>query len=412
MSVPTQAVVLCGGLGTRLRPLTDSLPKPMAPVNGRPFLQYLLEQVREQGCTDVLLLTGYRGEQIREHFGDGHGMGLNIRYGHGPAEWETGTRLWNARAELAERFILLYSDNFAHCRLADMCALQERLDAVVSLLLQPKDRGNIGVAPDGRVLVYDPDRREPLPWVEVGYMAVNRDRLLAALDAEASLSVTLKRLAEDGMLCGVEGAGFYHSISDLDRLRLAERYLKVDRVLLIDRDGTINTRPPRAEYVTGWDRFHWVDSTREALRELAAAGFRFVVVSNQAGVARGILTMTQVEEINQRMRESLADDGVEITACYVCPHHWDDGCRCRKPAPGMFHRAAAEHAVRLDRTIYIGDDRRDSLAAWNAGCASILIGNDRHEAPDAPAPPDFTAEHLTGALPWILDRFRAWEAAN
>src|SRR3989442_2548941 len=112
MSRPRQAVILCGGLGTRLRPLTDTLPNPMAQIHGRPFLAYLIDQLREQGIRQIVLLTGYRGELIGEYFGDGSGYGVEIDYSRGPAEWETGRRMWEARAMLDERFLLLYSDNY------------------------------------------------------------------------------------------------------------------------------------------------------------------------------------------------------------------------------------------------------------------------------------------------------------
>ena len=71
----------------RLRPITDNLPKPMAPVNGRPFLAYLLQQLKEQGIRRVLMLTGYRGEMIHEFFGNGESFGVDICYSHGPVEW-------------------------------------------------------------------------------------------------------------------------------------------------------------------------------------------------------------------------------------------------------------------------------------------------------------------------------------
>ena len=114
---PSQAVLLCGGLGTRLRPLTDNLPKPMVIVNERPFLHHLLEQLAQQGITRFLLLTGYLSEKISNYFEDGSRYGWSIEYSVGPTEWDTGRRFWEARAKFDNQFLLLYSDNFVQFNL-------------------------------------------------------------------------------------------------------------------------------------------------------------------------------------------------------------------------------------------------------------------------------------------------------
>ena len=114
MNKPEQAVILCGGLGTRLRHHTDHLPKPMIPCNGKPFLWYLLQQMEEQGIHRFILLTGYLAEKIEQYFEEGSKWGWEIQYSQGPAEWGTGKRIWEAKEKLDERFLLLYSDNFVH----------------------------------------------------------------------------------------------------------------------------------------------------------------------------------------------------------------------------------------------------------------------------------------------------------
>ncbi len=411
MSRPVQAAILCGGLGTRLRPLTDTMPKPMAPVNDRPFLAYLVQQLREQGITRIIMLTGYRGEMIRDYFGDGTPSGVDISYSHGPAEWETGRRVWEARDQLADRFMLLYSDNYAPFDLDQLLACHESHGSAATVIVQAKRDANIRLADDGKVDLYDRTRTAPgLAFVEIGYMIVERDRVLPAIgDPDASFSVALQRLAEAGQLGALVTTDPYHSISDLERLRLTARYLAPKRIVLIDRDGTINSRPPRAEYVTSWEQFHWVDATVEAMRQLAAQGFKFIVLSNQAGIARGMVTEHALQALHDRMCGELRDQGIEILAVYVCPHHWDDGCSCRKPAPGMFFRASAEHHVRLNRTLYVGDDPRDSLAAYRAGCLSALVGPERHGADDGPEKPERTAETLPTLVPWMVEQFEAWE---
>ena len=411
MKLVEQAVILCGGLGTRLRPLTDSLPKPMAPVNGRPFLAYLIQQVREQGIRRVLLLTGYRGETIRSFFRDGSDVGVDISYSHGPTEWETARRVWEARNALDPAFMLLYSDNYVPFTLEKLVDQHARRGKTVTLRLQRKARGNVRLSADGAVELYDPSRSAPgLTHVELGYMVVERDGLVGAIsEPDASLSNVLSTLSKKGQLAATVTSDPYHSISDMERLRLAERYLASKRILLIDRDGTINAKAARGTYVTGWDEFRWNEPTVEGMRTLSASGFKFIILSNQAGIARGMLDADEVGRINARMCDELARQGIEILDTYLCPHHWDDGCDCRKPAPGMFFLAAAEHLVRMDRTIYIGDDPRDSEAAYNAECLSILVGPDREAEPRGKARPTWVAETLPEVVPEICRRFEQWE---
>jgi histidinol-phosphate phosphatase family protein len=412
---PQQAAILCGGIGSRLRPLTDTLPKPLAPVNGRPFLAYLVDQLRVQGIQRIVLLTGYRGEMIRAYVGDGAAFGVRIDYSHGPAEWETGRRVWEARATLDERCLLLYSDNYVPFSLDKLMARHSAAASAITALLQPKSPGNIRLGADGGIALYDPSRSAPgLDHVEIGYMVIARDLVLAELAAQPdfSFSRVLEDLTTRGSVAGLVSRDPYHSISDPVRWRRAERYLAPKRIVLIDRDGTINRRPPRGEYVTGWDRFEWIEGTVAAMRQLAAVGFRFIVLSNQAGIGRGSLDAAVVDEINRRMVAELAASGVEVMDVYVCPHHWDARCSCRKPEPGLFFRAAATHLVRMDRTMYVGDDPRDARAAFNAECLSVLVGPDRHEDPGGGARPAFVSETLLDAVPWMVSQFESWERTD
>ena len=112
-----QAVFLCGGLGTRLRPITNKIPKPVVEINKIPFLWYLLDRVSDNGIKRFLLLTGYLGSEIKNYFGDGKKFNWFIDYSHGPSDWDTGRRLWEAKDKLEDNFLLSYSDNFVQIRL-------------------------------------------------------------------------------------------------------------------------------------------------------------------------------------------------------------------------------------------------------------------------------------------------------
>lgn len=374
-----QAVILCGGLGTRLRPLTDSLPKPMVPVNGKPFLHHLLTQLADQGVKRFVLLTGYLGEKISDYFGDGAQYGWAISYSSGPVAWDTGRRLWEARELCDCKFLLLYSDNFVQFRLKQLKRLHSQLHTRITLLLAPKAKGNIKVSEDGRIQAYDKHRiGVGFDFVEIGYMAVERDSFFADFPScegfpDFSLSALIQIYAQQQLLGGLIVRDPYHSISDPQRLMLTCEYLKPKKILLIDRDGTINEKTSKGEYITSWKQFKWISSTRQALKILAADGFKFIVITNQAGIARKMIEPNTLEEIHQEMTRELLVDGIEVLKVYVSPHHWDENSFMRKPSPGMFFQAAKEFNLRMDRVMYVGDDDRDCLAAANAGCGMVYL---------------------------------------
>ena len=103
--------------------------------------------------------------------------------------------------------------------------------------------------------------------------------------------------------------------------------------------------------------------------------FKFIVITNQACIARGIVTIQELNNIHQFMKDELMSNGIEILDIYYCPHHWNDNCECRKPKPGLFFKASNDFSFRLDKTVYVGDDINDCKAAYNAGGFSIFVGN-------------------------------------
>jgi histidinol-phosphate phosphatase family protein len=412
-SNPSQAVILCGGLGTRLRPLTDNLPKPMVLVNGRPFLHHLLEQLSEQGVRRFVMLTGYLGDKILDYFGNGSKYGWQIDYSHGPADWDTGRRVWEARALIDSQFLLLYSDNFVQFNLQKLLKLHKALGTPISLLLTPKVKGNIKLSELGLINAYDKTRQGlGFNYVEVGYMIIERDKMLlhfVSIDGfpDFSFSALLEKLAKFQLISGLVVMDSYHSISDPDRLSLMSGYLMPKRILLIDRDGTINEKAPEGKYITNWNQFRWISQTREAMVELAADGFKFIIITNQAGVARKMIERSALDEIHERMSDELEKLGVEILKIYMCPHHWNDNSFMRKPAPGMFFQAANEFLLRMDRCLYVGDDLRDCEAASNAGCGIVFL-TEENKIPnliDYPSPM-FVAPNLLSQVQIIKNYYR------
>jgi histidinol-phosphate phosphatase family protein len=408
MSYPTQAIIFCGGLGARLRPLTDSLPKPMAPILDKPFLEYLLQQLSEQGINRFVLLTGYLGEMIQQYFSDGKDWGWDIKYSHGPEDWDTGRRLWEARERLDDRFLLLYSDNFVQFNLKKLMNLHQKEEVSVSLLLAPKSKGNIRISSTGRIEVYDKNRDgECLDFVEIGYMVVERDSIFSLYTdipntPDISFTSILESLVEKKEIAALVIKDPYHSISDVERLELMREYLKPKKKILIDRDGVINVKAPQGEYIRTWEEFEWIEDTVQVMKKLAQQGYSFIVITNQAGIARKMVSEKDLARMHQLMISKLKSEGVIVLDVYVCPHHWDDKCECRKPKAGLFYRIAKEHLLRMDKTLYIGDDVRDCEAAYNAECGSVLIAsNDEYESVNNKPKWSISVNILHDALPEI-----------
>src|SRR2546429_2033319 len=141
--------------------------------------------------------------------------------------------------------------------------------------------------------------------------------------------------------------------------------------IFLDRDGVINEN--RADYVKSWSEFRFLPGSSEAIAKLTQAGHRIIVCTNQAGIARGTLSVEAVEDIHHRMIASIYDIGGKIEKVYYCPHDRDGDCSCRKPRPGMLLRARDELGIDLRDAVFIGDSITDVRAGLAAGVHSILV---------------------------------------
>lgn len=140
----------------------------------------------------------------------------------------------------------------------------------------------------------------------------------------------------------------------------------------VDRDGTIIAE---RNYISDPDDVRVLAGAADGLRALREAGYLLIVVTNQSGIARGLVTPEQYEAVNARMIELLRADGVELDAIYCCPHHPDftGPCDCRKPASGLYEKAARDHRIELSRSVYIGDKASDVIPAQRLGGHGILV---------------------------------------
>ena len=355
----------------------------MVPVLGRPFLEYQIEQLREQDFERVLILLGYLPEVVRNHFGDGSGSGIRIEYSVTAPEKQTSSRMSVARPLIDPCFLLLYCDNYWPMQMSNLWnRFQEAGKPGLITVYRNKDnysRGNVALDRHGHVRVFDRLRRTPgLREVEISY-AILTDLALDLLpeDDVPFEEAIYTPLAEQGRLTAYASDHRYYSIGSLDRLPATEAFLQRTPSVILDRDGVLNCKRPRAQYVRNWSEWEWCPGSLEALRLLCDAGFRTIIASNQPGVSRGAMSEADLDDVHRRMRGEIAQAGGRIDAIYYCPHNWDDGCDCRKPKPGLLYQAQRDFHLDLTRTPFIGDDERDEAAAAAAECPFVRVSDTR-----------------------------------
>lgn len=371
-----QAVILAGGMGTRLGGLTARTPKPLLEVGGRPFLDYLREQLWRHGIDRMLLLVGPHGEAFRRATGSpawGH-VAVEIIADRPPAG--TAGALRFARDRLDESFLLLNGDSFFDVNLLDLAMADDDGPARIALR-RVDDAGRYGhvLLEGGRVTRFGEKSSGGAGLINGGIYRLRRDIVDAIPVGPASLETDLMpRLVARGAVTGRIYDAPFIDIGVPDSLAAAESLLPEWHrrpAAFLDRDGILNHD---TGYVWQSENYVWQDGSAQAIKRLNDLGYYVFVVTNQAGVARGLYECADVDRLHGWINETLRRQGAHIDAFYYCPHHPDLGegpytrhCECRKPGPGMLLQAMREWPVDLGRSFMIGDKDSDLAAAEAAG---------------------------------------------
>jgi D-glycero-D-manno-heptose 1,7-bisphosphate phosphatase len=145
------------------------------------------------------------------------------------------------------------------------------------------------------------------------------------------------------------------------------------RHVILDRDGVLNREPPGGGWITGPEDWSWEPGALDGLRRLAEAGILITVATNQSAVGRGVMDMDAVDRVNDVMLSEAETAGAPIDGVFVCPHAPDEGCPCRKPAPGLIEEAVLFSGMPPAETVAVGDALRDIEAARAAGVRAVLV---------------------------------------
>jgi D,D-heptose 1,7-bisphosphate phosphatase len=426
--------ILAGGMGTRLKSRTGDLPKPMAPVLGRPVLEHQIEMCRRHGFTRIALLVHYASEVIREHFGDGSRFGVELSYCVETDARGTAGALRDALPAMASRFIVLYGDTYADINLRALWDDHARSGAAATLLLHPNDHPH-----DSDLVEIDAHKRvvavHPYPHpaesvhanlVNAALYVLERNGLEQAIPATGRSD--LAKHTFPAMLAAGTALHAYVTPEYIKDMGTPERLDKVERDILaglperlsdrhprsavfLDRDGTLNVEVNR---LSDPAQLRLIDGAGEAVRALNRAGVLAVGITNQPVVARGDVSWRTLDLIHATLDQQLGAHKAWLDRLYVCPHHPDAGfegevrelkirCDCRKPEAGLIDRAVRELRISRRHSWMVGDTLSDMLAGARAGLRTVLVrtghaGQDTGVAGAA----DYTVPDIAAAIDWIL----------
>ena len=363
------AVILAGGFGTRLTPVTNFKHKSLVSVGNVAILELQINQLFRLGIKRILVLTGHLGDQV-EKFVITKFPKKNIIILNSNPSFSTRKRLLTFRSKIGDEFLLLYCDNY----IDDMEMIQNliQIEAPAVFLLNKRDVGNVEIAENSKIRIHDEIRSAKYRFVELGYVKVNSGKFFELLSESNSLTECYDKFTDQNECKFVVQESNYVSLSTIDNYK---KLNTKSNTLLLDRDGIINYKMPDREYVSNFNEFKYIESNLQALKNLSMHGFKFVIITNQPGVALGSVSKTFLQGLHEKIVYDLLLLGIDIIAVFSCIHHWNEDCQCRKPKPGMLLNAMEVFDLAASETCYIGDEEKDRMAAEAAGVEPVIISN-------------------------------------
>lgn len=370
-----EAIILAGGFGTRLSHVIADLPKPMAPVAGRPFLRFILDQLSDAKFDHVIIADGYKREAIETYFGNRY-RGMELTYSPEEKPLLTGGATKKALLQSGGEWVFVLNGD-TYCDV-DFDAMESRTnDESASCIMAAKpmrhsDRyGSIRVSDEGTVLSFEEKRSSQGGMINAGVYLL-RARSLKTMPEVFSLEENwLRREVISSRIKAILCDGMFIDIGIPEDYERAQGMLaplaKHWKLAFFDRDGTINVdtghlyEPEKLELIP--------EAVELILRYNKDSAYKVVVVTNQAGIAKGIYSVDQMRSLHRFLDEKLARFAARVDAYYFCPHHplFTGGCECRKPKPGMMLNAIRDFDSKPEDCVMYGDKAIDLEAARAAG---------------------------------------------
>ncbi|MFC1517250.1 HAD-IIIA family hydrolase [Candidatus Margulisiibacteriota bacterium] len=427
-----KVVIVAGGKGTRLQEIAKDIPKAMVPLLNKPLLEYQIELAKRYGFKDILLLTGYLGEKIKDHFQDGKKYGVKINYHEEKAPLGTAGCFAEVADLLREDFFVFYGDTMFDIDLKKMLAFHKKHRSKGTLFLHPNDHPI-----DSDLVAIDNKNKEitnfypkPRPsgfyrnLVNAALYILSPDMLKYIAKGKAQdfgKDIFPKALQAREKMCGYVSTEYIKDLGTPERYKKVEQSLRSGKVsrsnshnkqvaVFLDRDGTINKDINLLHTV---EEMELLPNAAQAIKKLNTEGILAIVVTNQPVIARNLVDIKGLNEIHNKMESLLGAQGAYVDAIYFCPHHPDAGyseerkefkikCNCRKPKPGMLKEAAKEFNIDLKRSYIVGDRGVDIEAGKVAGLRKTALVKINQEIDYTYESADINTDSLMSAVEIIL----------
>lgn len=429
-----KALIQAGGKGTRLQPVSGSLPKPMVLIGGKPILQWQVESLVKSGITDIVIVVNPKGQAIKDFFKDGSAFGANIRYITEETPLGTGGILFQAKELLGQDdFVLLFGDLMLSIDWQRMAAFHKSHNALLTAFAHPNshpfDSDLLIVGSDERITGFDSKRNVRKFFYEnvvtAGIYMLSNDVLktLAGpepLDFETQIMVpNIKR----GSVYAYRSSEYVKDCGTPDRYKTVTEDLKngviearnlthKQKCIFLDRDGTLNVF---GDFVTNADKLQLMADAGESVKLINHSDYLAIVITNQPVIARGETSFDELHRIHNKLEDLLGREGAYLNDLYFCPHHPDKGypgeipelkivCNCRKPKIGLLLQAQERYNIDFSESWFVGDTKQDVQTGINAGCRTVLLtcGDPRPSKIYANSKPTLVAGSLEEAVAKIL----------
>ena len=409
-----KTVIMAGGFGSRLSQICNGLPKPLVKINGMPILEREIYCLRDQGFKDIILTVSYKADMIIDYFGDGSKIspitgqpfGVNIEYFIEKEPLGNAGALFKIKDKLTDDFLLLNADSLFDIDFNRFLKFHYAHKALVTLFAHPNNHpydSGLLVIDEKNVVKNRLNKEDDRPkyyrnLVNAGLHILSKkvlDDFILKDKIDLDRDVIKPNIKTNRIFAYISSEyvkdmgtpkRFYEVEEDIKSGKVSRRsFLNQQKAIFLDRDGTINKY---VGFLRDINEFELLPKVADAIKFINKSDYLAIVVTNQPVIARGEVTIDELNDIHNKMETLLGNEGAYLDAIYYCPHHPDKGfegevpelkikCDCRKPGIGLLEKAAADFNIDLTKSWMIGDSETDILCGTNAKCKTGYIRTSR-----------------------------------